>query len=368
MKQNMGRGLVAFICMILCSISLFGCQRRESPEDFLKSQLDLVTSSQSDYCSRLLEEQLKAEGIDDFPDELVDAYTSFLREAYGQIKYEITGTREDSGTWEITLDVSVLDLGATVETINSEYVKNMQSDNLATEVKELLVLDQDQLAQPVYASDVTLRVNVTWDEEADSYTVDDSGFMNLLETAVTDRLATYNSVAELFDIRDYVVSCLDAAYKGEFDEYTKQTGMTEEQASQDYENSFWDSEMDSAGFSDAEKEQLITAMKEIAKSADYTVGLPVKDDDGNYSLQVTGTACLSFRQALEDVNSAIENGSVQDEAALRALFVETFQNYAKNPVWGDAYTATVHVVSSDGFSLSLSEEDSQSLMDQIMPQ
>lgn len=368
MRKNINRIILFLgICLIFAICS--GCEKREAPEAFLKKEIEKASQSKNDVCSVLLKEQIAEDEISDFPDELTEGYISFLRTAYSHIQFTVKEvTQESRNSYKGQVEVEPLDLGETVETINNEYLKNIQSDNLATVVKELMVLDQDQLAQSIYLDPLTVHIRFTWDDDNDCYTVNESDYKELLKTAVVDRLSVYYDAEEIFDIRDYVTACLDASFKGEFEEYMNQTGYSREEAEAEYESAFWDSEMDSAGFSEEEKSTLISSMKEIAAASDYQTGVPQRQGEKEFTVKVSGTQNLSFQKALEEINQAVNNGEIQDEAAMRTYFVEVFQKYGRSPVSGDPFEVTVHVTEDDNHKLAIKEEDSKALADTVLPQ
>ena len=362
------RFITLVISLLLCAGMTAGCKKRQDPESYLNQELQRIRSGKADVYEKILQDELAQEEIKDFPDELEKAYSSFLKEVYKNIRYEAGEVKEESkGNFRAEVSVEPLNLSGTVAPIHEDSMKNMQSDNLATQVKEMMLLDQDQLSQSVYESPVTVWIRLTWDSGKEAYVLNENDYMEFLDKAVIDKLAVYDDVAEIFDIKEYVQACLDASFKGEFEEYCRQTGLTEEEAREEYESSFWDEGMDSAGFSEEEKTKMISSMKKIASASAYTVSLPKKEDDF-YLVPVKGTENLSLKKALKEIEDKAASGDAGDEEAMRKLFLDTFRKYAEAPVMGETFQTEVHVSVDSGHLLSITQEDSRALAEKLLPQ
>lgn len=353
--------------LIFCMGIAAGCEKRQDPGAYLGQELQRIQSGKADIYGTLLQDELAHKEIQDFPEELEKAYRSFLKEVYKNIRYEIIEVDEESRNhFRAKVSIEPLCLGDTVAPIHDDSMKNMQSDNLATQVKEMMILDQDQLSQSKYERPVTVTIRLEWDPETDQYVLNENDYMEFLNLAVIDKLAVYEDVAKIFDIRNYVRACLDAALKGEFKEYCLQTGQTEEAAQKEYERSFWNETLDEAGFNEEEKTKMIAFLKAIASATDYTVGLPQRNGS-SYLVPVTGTENLSLLKAQKEMEARPVSEEGETEEAFRKRVLEIFQNYAEHPVMGESFLMEVHVSSDDGQLLSIQPEDNEALAAKLLP-
>ena len=102
----------------------------------------------------------------------------------------------------------------------------------------------------------------------------------------------------------YVKASLDAAYKGEFEEFVEITDSTIEGAQAMYEENMVHT-MEAAGFSDMEiNDELIENYKklflDISKSVNYTVGAATETENGEFEVQVEINPLLIFTDINEE--------------------------------------------------------------------
>lgn len=364
MKTFKYMGLAAIVLFIL---ALTGCEKRPSPKEYLQSEIKKVKTGKSDIYEKILEEELELEDGQAFPEELKEGYLVFLKEAYSHMKYEITEV-EDKGKnqYRVIVSVEPLDLKATVQDITQEYLANMQSANLTTETKEVLALNQEELERSKYTDKLEIPVRMDWEQK--KYTINEFDFSALVSAAVANKLAPYQMVEEVFDIQKYVEACLDADFKGEFDEYTRQTGLTKEEAEAQRNEGLWDSELESQlNFTEEEKGRFTEALKGFLASVSYEVGIPRKVEDNHYTVEITYTPNLSLKKCMDEAMAAVTSGAITSMDALKQEYLTSMESYVNAGEYGEQAAATVNVVPGDDNRLQIAEEDLENLYSAILP-
>lgn len=357
----------AIAAVFLLMLSLTGCERRPAPEEYLKAELQKVKNGKSDIYDKILEEDLELDEGAEFPEELREGYLTFLKEVYSHMKYEVTEAK-DKGNNEYRVIVSVepLDLKRTIETSTQEYLANMQSDNLVTEAKEVLALNHEELAQAQYTDKLDIAVRMDWENK--KYVINEYDFLSAASAAVANKLAPYQMVAEVFDIRKYVQACLDADFKGEFDEYMRQTGLTREEAETQRNEGLWDAEMEEElGFSEEERERFTETLKGFLASASYEVGIPRKTGENLYTVEVAYTPNLSLKKCMDEMMEAVNSGAITSMEDLKVKYLASMETYANAGEYGEPATATMNVVPGEDHKLQIAEEDLESLYGAILP-
>ncbi len=110
-----------------------------------------------------------------------------------------------------------------------------------------------------------------------------------------------------FDAQRYTQGCLDAAFKGEFDDYTATTGMTKEEAQKEYDERM-DKEIQSmgvAGISDEMKQKYKDLFEDIYSKCKYEVGEAKKNSDDSFTVPVTTYKLKVFDGCMERIQTDI---------------------------------------------------------------
>lgn len=126
-----------------------------------------------------------------------------------------------------------------------------------------------------------------------------------------------------FDASGYIKACLDANTHGEFAEYAKITGVSEEEAEQQY-NDLLDQQvsyLSSYNLSEEKASAFRDLYVSIYKNFKYEVGDAVKNEDNSYSVPVTTYKLQIFKDIMKEgetyitdyVNQAIEAGKTPTE-------------------------------------------------------
>ena len=174
-----------------------------------------------------------------------------------------------------------------------------------------------------------------------------------------------------FDASGYVKSCLDLLTRCEYEEYTKLTERSKEEAIADYEASVDNMMADfaSMGISDELVANYRTLFEEVYKATKYTVLEAVETEDGNFTVdveieQVTGV----FNGVAEELNAAAaaygedlaESGEEIDEATINewvyAKLYEILNGNLANITYNEKQTITVNVV-LEGETYTIPETD-----------
>lgn len=352
---------------ILLVFGLSGCEKRQAPEEYLESEIQKLKSGKSDLYEQILLDELTLNDVEDFPDELTDGYLAFLKEAYANMRFEVTEA-EDKGKNQYRAIVSVepLDLEATILNITREYLADMQSADLVTEVKAVMALNQTELPHAVYTDKIDIPVRMDWEDK--NYTINAADFLALANAAVADKLAPYQMVEEVFDIQKYVQACLDADFKGEFDEYILQSGLSREEAEAQRNESLWDTELESElNFTEEEAGQFTAALNDFLGAASYEVGIPRKAGENHYTVEISYRPNLSLKKCTDEVLASVNSGNISSIEALKQAYLTAMATYAAAPEYGGDASVTVNIMPGEDNQLQITEEDIDTLYDAILP-
>lgn len=120
-----------------------------------------------------------------------------------------------------------------------------------------------------------------------------------------------------FDASGYIKACLDANAHGEFTEYAKITGISEEEAAKQY-NAMLDQEVSYLSVYNLTEERtqdFRDLYSSIYKNFKYEVGEASKNDDGSYSVPVTSYKLQVFKSIMADAEAYITDYVNQEEQA-----------------------------------------------------
>lgn len=185
------------------------------------------------------------------------------------------------------------------------------------------------------------------------------------------------------EVGTYAQSILDASYKADFDEYTKQTESTEEEAEQLYESNIDQmltiAGFDSAGLSDELLENYRQLFKDMLTLAEYEVGDVTEEEDGSFTVSVTAKPLTAFEGLEAEVTEAVqaELSEITDISQIpgqdeinQMVFQKMYESLKKrmeSPTYGDPQQAELHVSKDSDNVYSVSEADLTALDGILFP-
>lgn len=156
--------------------------------------------------------------------------------------------------------------------------------------------------------------------------------------------------AKDFDAKGYVQGVIDASYYGDYTAHAEDVGMDESELEEQFETERLDVAKQAIAMSgipatDEELQEYVDLIEEGYKKIKFEVGEAVKDDDDNYTVEVTVTPVgildnleSEFQTKLEE---AISQNAGQDQ--YMKVFNESVKNsVAKAPSY-DPQKVTLHV-------------------------
>ena len=170
------------------------------------------------------------------------------------------------------------------------------------------------------------------------------------------------------DAQAYVASALDAAFKGELDEYMKQTDSTREEAQAMYdlgiETNMQNSGFEDAGISEELQEKYRQLYMDLYKQVDYTLGNAQETEDG-FTVDVTVKPFTIFDTLNEDLLHIVETdptaAALTTEAEMNEFvyqkMYELMSASAEEPTYGEPVTITVHVTKNSDGIYTINEDD-----------
>lgn len=174
-----------------------------------------------------------------------------------------------------------------------------------------------------------------------------------------------------FDASGYTKACLDANYKGEFDEYVKLTKSTKEEAEKTYNQnlSIATKQLTSVGISEELSEKYTQLFIDLFKQVKYTVKEAKEDKDKNYKVEVEIEPAQIFNGVLEATQAEIEamvtemaaSGTIpsQDEImeqTFQILYDKVAANM-ENLTYGEKQVIEISVTKDSNNVYSISDED-----------
>ena len=115
-------------------------------------------------------------------------------------------------------------------------------------------------------------------------------FKNVIVALLVLIMGTLSGCAafQKFDASGYTKACLDATYKGEFDEYIKLTKQTKEDAEKTYNQNLElaTQQLTAVGVSEELSEKYMQLFTDLFKNTKYTVKEAKEGKDKNYTVEV----------------------------------------------------------------------------------
>lgn len=362
----MKKKLSLILSVLLIAGMLFGtgCEKKETANDYLGRLITRAKETDGELTDVLADgiTNVKEENdlVIDFPEDLKDTYAGFLKTALNQVQFELNDAdKESDDVYLVRVTYEPVDIAATTEDTDSEFVKAIDSADFTAEVKALLKKDKKAMDNPEKQSGKSKTIRVT--KSGEGFSVDDKELRELFEDALQGYMSPYAAVADVFDMRDFVQATLDGALKGDTAQLQAHTGMTAEEASAWYESSF--SELAMEELSNEQNQQLLTDLKAIFAGCQYSVGAMHKQTDTEYVFDLTASPNLSIVQA----NQELSSGSYQSASEVIAATLDIYGKYAAAPALGTETTVTVTWNAFEMLDENTNDPDFQLMMDTIIP-
>lgn len=184
------------------------------------------------------------------------------------------------------------------------------------------------------------------------------------------------------DAEVYAQSVLDASYKADFGEYTKQTDSSEEEAQKLYEENL-DHMLSLGGFTEAGLSEKLTSdyrslFEDMLSKAGYEVE-GAKEDGEAFVVQVSAKPFTAFEGLQEEVLAAVqaEMNNITDisqlpsedeinEMVYQKMYDSLVQRMAE-PTYGEVQTVELHISPDENQVYSISEDDLTALDEVLFP-
>lgn len=179
------------------------------------------------------------------------------------------------------------------------------------------------------------------------------------------------AAVQKFDAAGYTKACLDASYKGEFDEYIKLTKSSKKEAEETH-NQILDAAIEqfgAAGVSEELSEKYKNLFADLFKKVKYTVKEAKEDKDKNYTVEVEIEPAQIFKGVLEATQTEVEalvtematSGTIpSQEEITNQTFQILYDKMAanlENLTYGEKQVIEVHVTKDSKNVYSISDED-----------
>ncbi len=174
-----------------------------------------------------------------------------------------------------------------------------------------------------------------------------------------------------FDASGYTKACLDASYKGEFDEYVKLTKSTKAEAEKTYNRNLAlaTQQLKAVGVSDDLSKKYTQLFTDLFKKTKYTVKEAKEDKNKNYTVTVEIEPVKVFEGVLEATQAEVEavvteqakNGTIpSQEELLEKTFLILYDKVAanlENVTYGEKQVIEISVTKDSKNVYSISQDD-----------
>lgn len=358
MKRSFLLVLLLFLVLSLC-----GCKGQSSDEYAGETITSLKEGDAASFGLLLASgiEKSKEEFVLPFPDSLKSSYEKLLQTAFRTIEFEVeSGQKESDGQYTVRISFTPVDLRQTLEDTNHSILKDPQSADFSEELQSLIRQDTALITDaPAYASKTSYEMPVTAEEKG--FSIAEEDLTSFLEAAILNYMDPYNSCCQLYDMQDFLLSYLDASFKGEVAQFALHTDRTEEEAIDWYETDTFDPPED---LDPAYTERYRSALKTIMKNCDYTVGIPRLEDEAfHYQIDVSYVPNTSFFNAFQE----FEQGTYYSVSEVSAGLIAALEKYAAAPTYGEASSMTVAINAETVASADQEGTDLYNLVNSIYP-
>lgn len=322
---------------------LTGCGG-QTADEYVKERLEELKSGDDTAAEQLLEtgiEETADTYVIQFPEELKEPYTEFIKEACKSFTYEIVSSEKHNSGYKVVVELVPADLSATVAENDEAYVQNLQSADLTAEVTALLKQDKELLGQAAGGNRITLPFYLS--KEGSGYQIDESSWEKCRESILSGYMDPYKHVAEVIDAADYLKAILDASYKGEPARYAEHSGLTEAEVLKQYEDSFAGIDLADMEMSDEQESRFVEAMKAIFRQCRYEVGVARKDPENGYRIQVTVTPNRGLADSVADFQANINSGVYGTQDQAKEGYLTILEAYAASPVYADPVSTEINL-------------------------
>ncbi|XCP83750.1 hypothetical protein ABXS75_11750 [Roseburia hominis] len=361
-----------FVLLILGAIAamtLAGCKKREPADAYIKAELEKVQKGEyeklDEMLNEVLEEDLDTNGVEDFPEELKEEYLTFLKEACGHIKYSVNEEKKQQNEYKVTVEIEPLDIRLTTTDPVNEYMNTAKAENLTEEMHEILKLSTEALASPVYSDKLTASFRLSYKDG--TYTQKEDELLTAVKVMLVNASAPYVQADGSVNMKAYVKSCQDAMFKGDYTEYARQTGMTDEEAQKEIDEMYEQALPNDVDLTDEQETRYLTALKKIMANTIYEVGNIQQVDSSSYTAVINYTPNLALQKCFEDLLSNAESGKYSSEAQLIEGLLTLMEQHAETPVNGEPSQMTVNIIRNSSWEMQIDDSDSEELFMAMLP-
>ncbi len=334
----MRKRAAAFMLAIAAALFFAGCGDAEKVTEQVGKEITEIKEDH-DRLTELLDAgtaSRQEEFTIAFPENAKEEYLKLLQTALKKVEFKAEAAESNGENgYRVKMNFKPLDMKAVLEAADIAYAENMQSADFQAELKNVVIQDISLLEDPVYKEETWEYVEVK--KSGDKLEVSSEDMLILLQKALPGYMNSYNIIARAFDRQDFLKAYMDAMFKGEIDRYCEHTGMTDEEVMAWYEEAF--EEIDGIGLSEEQNMRVEAALKTIMANCNYTVGIPRRESEYSYIVEVDVVPNLSLQKAMEE----LEGGTYYSEAQVKEEAVNIYEKYAAEPVYGDAVTTSVTV-------------------------
>lgn len=350
--------------ILLLSALLAGCGEKDSADRFVGEQITAIKEKDPEKLSFLLEE-----GISEsnkryalrFPEELKDAYLSFLQEALKTVTFEVADARKNGkDVFTVQVYYTPVDVSATTKETCDAFLASIDSLDLNAETAALLEEAKKTLAEaPVHKGRAYSILSVK--KTKDGFRLDTGEFEGLLSRTLDAYMSPYDNVCELLNAQDFLTAYLDASFKGEVSGFAAHTGKTEEEALAWYDSEAF---LPSTDMKKSYQKRYTAALKKLLKQCVYSVGIPKKENGiYNYAVDVTVTP----NNSLKDLFAKWNHGTYYSEDEVNRTLVELLEKYADAPSYGKETVVNVPLNSSSLMDAGKEGAEITNLAREILP-
>ncbi len=342
MKNRLGKYMFLLMTLLL-SFLMTGCGG-EDPETFVTEQMELAIAGDKQVTELILSQgmkELEGDYVLEFPEELTEHYCEFLGNACKHVQYEIVKCEKHNKGYKVDIELTPVDVADTLESQNETYVQNLDTTDHTEAVKDLLKQNKELLENPKEGRNelVTLYLQ----EDGDSLAFDEGEWEHCVNVMLKDPMASYKTVTDVLNSRDYLIATLDAVYKGEVERYARHMGISEEDALQDYEEAFSAADLAGTEMTEEQEARFLTSMKMMFANSQYEVGVTKKAEDDGYLVQMSVTSNLSLRKSGGEFNKNVRSRRYGSTEAVKEGYLQILEKYAASPVYDETVTLEFHM-------------------------
>lgn len=354
---------------ILAAAMLAGCKKREPADAYVKEELEKIQKGEhkelDEMLGKMLDEDLNSNAAEDFPEELKEEYLSFLKEACGHIKYSVREEKKQQNEYKVTVDIEPIDIQATTHDAIAEYMNTAKAESITDEMPEILKLSKEKLSEPVYASSLTASFRLSYKDG--TYKPRENELYTAVKVMMVNVSSPYVQAAGSIDIKSYVKACQDAIFKGDYVEYARHTGITEEEALKELEEIYNQALPTGVDLTDSQETRYISALRKIMANTVYEIGNIEQLDSNNYTAVVHYTPNLALKQAMEDLTANGQKGVYTSEAQVIEGMISLMEKHAETQVNGEPTEMCISIIRNSSWEMQIDDNDAAELFQEMLP-